>query len=244
MRPPPPIVARGAPRQSSSTVTATTRCSPDVEPQRTTAGAASIGVDTGGTFTDVTLLDPATGRLWTAKTSSTPDDPSRGFGTGIAEVLKASGLAGADIAPRPARHDGCDQPDPRGQGGARPRCITTHRLQVRARDRPPGCAAPRQPVRLGETEASRTAPAHLRGRRPHRARRSRARAPRRGRRALRRAADRSAGIAADRRGAAAQLRQPEPRAPRRRDPRARNFPARSCRCRATCCPSSANMSAA
>jgi N-methylhydantoinase A len=57
-----------------------------------------VGIDTGGTFTDVTLLDPATGRLWTAKTPSTPDDPSRGFGNGIAEVLKVSGHAGADIA--------------------------------------------------------------------------------------------------------------------------------------------------
>jgi N-methylhydantoinase A len=57
-----------------------------------------IGVDTGGTFTDVTLLDPATGRLWTAKTSSTPDDPSRGFGIGIAEALKASGLRAADVS--------------------------------------------------------------------------------------------------------------------------------------------------
>ncbi len=57
-----------------------------------------VGVDTGGTFTDVTLLDPATGRLWTAKTPSTPDDPSRGFGEGLSEILKASGLAGTDVA--------------------------------------------------------------------------------------------------------------------------------------------------
>jgi N-methylhydantoinase A len=65
-------------------------------PSRPPAGCL-IGVDTGGTFTDVTLLDPATGRLWTAKTSSTPDDPSRGFGAGIAEVLKISGLGAADV---------------------------------------------------------------------------------------------------------------------------------------------------
>jgi N-methylhydantoinase A len=63
----------------------------------TAAGACLIGVDTGGTFTDVTLLDPATGRLWTAKTSSTPDDPSVGFGAGIAEVLKISDLTPADV---------------------------------------------------------------------------------------------------------------------------------------------------
>jgi N-methylhydantoinase A len=59
---------------------------------------AIVGVDTGGTFTDVTLLDEATGRIWTAKTPSTPDDPSRGFGNGIAEALSAAGLTGADIA--------------------------------------------------------------------------------------------------------------------------------------------------
>ena len=57
-----------------------------------------VGIDTGGTFTDITLLDPATGRVWSAKTPSTPDDPSRGFGNGIAEVLQAAGLTGADVA--------------------------------------------------------------------------------------------------------------------------------------------------
>jgi N-methylhydantoinase A len=57
-----------------------------------------VGIDTGGTFTDVTLLDPSTGRVWTAKTPSTPDDPSRGFGNGIAEALKVSSLSGADVA--------------------------------------------------------------------------------------------------------------------------------------------------
>ena len=58
---------------------------------------AIVGVDTGGTFTDVTLLDQVTGRIWTAKTPSTPDDPSRGFGNGIAEALTAAGLTGTDI---------------------------------------------------------------------------------------------------------------------------------------------------
>ncbi|MGE0852096.1 MAG: hydantoinase/oxoprolinase family protein [Hyphomicrobiaceae bacterium] len=67
-------------------------------PPRQPARRVIIGVDTGGTFTDVTLLDPATGRVWTAKTPSTPDDPSRGFANGIAEALAAAGLSGADIA--------------------------------------------------------------------------------------------------------------------------------------------------
>ena len=58
-----------------------------------------IGVDTGGTFTDVALLDASDGRLWVSKTSSTPDDPSRGFAQGIAEGL-ASGSASGDSVSR------------------------------------------------------------------------------------------------------------------------------------------------
>ena len=57
-----------------------------------------VDVDTGGTFTDISLLDATTGRVWSAKTPSTPDEPSRGFGNGIAEVLATSGFAGADVA--------------------------------------------------------------------------------------------------------------------------------------------------
>ena len=68
--------------------------------QRSRAAAARliVGVDTGGTFTDVTMLDPVTGRVWTAKTPSTPDDPSRGFGDGISQVLSLSGASGTEIA--------------------------------------------------------------------------------------------------------------------------------------------------
>lgn len=58
---------------------------------------AIIGVDTGGTFTDVTVLDPQTGRIWTAKTSSTPDDPSRGFADGVAKGMQVASLKSADI---------------------------------------------------------------------------------------------------------------------------------------------------
>ena len=36
----------------------------------------AVAIDTGGTFTDLTLLDRETGESWTAKTPSTPDDPS------------------------------------------------------------------------------------------------------------------------------------------------------------------------
>src|SRR5258706_10345498 len=56
---------------------------------------AAIAIDIGGTFTDVTLFDRASGRLWNAKTPSTPHDPSIGFMDGMLAALAASGL-GAD----------------------------------------------------------------------------------------------------------------------------------------------------
>ncbi|MBM3650252.1 MAG: hydantoinase/oxoprolinase family protein [Alphaproteobacteria bacterium] len=56
-----------------------------------------IGVDTGGTFTDVTLYDPASGRLIVGKTPSTPHDPSEGFGNGLGVVLGQAGVAAAKV---------------------------------------------------------------------------------------------------------------------------------------------------
>ncbi len=47
-----------------------------------------IGIDTGGTFTDIVAADPQ-GRIVTLKTPSTPHDPAEGFMTGIAKVLDA-----------------------------------------------------------------------------------------------------------------------------------------------------------
>ena len=52
-----------------------------------------IGVDTGGTFTDVVAVDEATGRIVTTKTPSTPANPADGFMAGVAKVLsEAYGL--------------------------------------------------------------------------------------------------------------------------------------------------------
>ena len=57
----------------------------------------ALAIDTGGTFTDVTLLDRETGAAWTAKTPSTPDDPSRGFMNGIREIAEKAGLAPSEF---------------------------------------------------------------------------------------------------------------------------------------------------
>ncbi|GGL25761.1 hydantoinase/oxoprolinase family protein [Planomonospora parontospora] len=53
-----------------------------------------IGVDTGGTFTDVVMVDEQTGEITTTKTPSTPADPAEGFMAGIRKVLgRAEGAA-------------------------------------------------------------------------------------------------------------------------------------------------------
>ncbi len=57
-----------------------------------------IGIDTGGTFTDVVALDEGTGRVATTKTPSTPSDPATGFMTGIDKVLGVLGATPAEIA--------------------------------------------------------------------------------------------------------------------------------------------------
>ncbi|MEO1495126.1 MAG: hydantoinase/oxoprolinase family protein [Pseudomonadota bacterium] len=54
----------------------------------------TIGVDVGGTFTDIFVLDPATGKVRTGKVPSTRDDQSVGFIDGIAGQV----LSFADIA--------------------------------------------------------------------------------------------------------------------------------------------------
>jgi len=45
-----------------------------------------LGVDVGGTFTDVLLIDEDSGRTWRAKTASTPQDQSVGVLRGIQQV--------------------------------------------------------------------------------------------------------------------------------------------------------------
>ncbi|NKE44098.1 hydantoinase/oxoprolinase family protein [Roseomonas frigidaquae] len=57
----------------------------------------SVAVDIGGTFTDITLQDGATGRAWTAKTPSTPHDPSEAFLTGVRLALENAGESAARI---------------------------------------------------------------------------------------------------------------------------------------------------
>ena len=56
-----------------------------------------IGIDTGGTFTDVVALDEDSGELVTTKTPSTPSNPADGFIDGMHRVLALMGATGADV---------------------------------------------------------------------------------------------------------------------------------------------------
>jgi len=57
----------------------------------------SLGIDIGGTFTDVVVLDPRDGRAVICKESTTPDDPARGAMIGTRAVLQKAGVAPAQI---------------------------------------------------------------------------------------------------------------------------------------------------
>jgi N-methylhydantoinase A len=52
-----------------------------------------VGIDTGGTFTDMVVFDPASGRLESLKTSSTPSSP----GQAIVNALDEGGIPAADV---------------------------------------------------------------------------------------------------------------------------------------------------
>jgi N-methylhydantoinase A len=55
--------------------------------------AVRIGIDTGGTFTDVVAFDEDTGEVVSLKTPSTPADPAQGFLDALGKVLAALGGA-------------------------------------------------------------------------------------------------------------------------------------------------------
>src|SRR5262245_5810750 len=55
-----------------------------------------VGVDIGGTFTDIVFLD-ADGRIHTKKVSSSLDDYARAIVDGVREVFEEPGLSGRDV---------------------------------------------------------------------------------------------------------------------------------------------------
>jgi N-methylhydantoinase A len=59
--------------------------------------SCTLAIDVGGTFTDITLADAATGKTWITKTPSTPHDLSQGFMTGIQKILALGGWGPQEV---------------------------------------------------------------------------------------------------------------------------------------------------
>ncbi|MBP2551419.1 N-methylhydantoinase A [Neorhizobium galegae] len=57
-----------------------------------------LGVDVGGTFTDLLLHDDATRRTYQAKTPSTPEDQSIGVAAGVKLICEKAGISPADLS--------------------------------------------------------------------------------------------------------------------------------------------------
>ncbi len=59
--------------------------------------ALRVAIDIGGTFTDATLFDEATGKVSIAKVSTTPSDPSEGFMQALERALAEGGHEAARV---------------------------------------------------------------------------------------------------------------------------------------------------
>lgn len=57
-----------------------------------------LGVDVGGTFTDLLLHDETNNKTYRAKTPSTPDDQSLGVAAGVKLICEKAGIAPGDIS--------------------------------------------------------------------------------------------------------------------------------------------------
>jgi N-methylhydantoinase A len=57
-----------------------------------------IGVDSGGTFTDICLFDETSGRIAVWKVSSTPADPSHAVTQGVSEALGSIAVQSRDVS--------------------------------------------------------------------------------------------------------------------------------------------------
>jgi N-methylhydantoinase A len=61
------------------------------------SGRWRAGIDIGGTFTDILLVDEVSGRLAVGKVLTTPDNPAAGVRTALETALDANGVGAADL---------------------------------------------------------------------------------------------------------------------------------------------------
>src|SRR5262245_1623281 len=96
------IRRRATRRRSSATcATATSRtkrrASTTAWSEAMTERTVRVGVDVGGTFTDLVLHDPGRNLVHTGKLLTTPDDPSEAIVGGVERILKEAGLEAAAV---------------------------------------------------------------------------------------------------------------------------------------------------
>ena len=75
-----------------------------------------IGIDVGGTFTDIVLHDDTSGEVWSTKVPSTPSDPSVGALNGLNRILGPEQDRARPCGLHRPRHNHRDQHGDRGQG--------------------------------------------------------------------------------------------------------------------------------
>ena len=94
----PSITARGIQGASESTRPIAVERSQVSRSRANGQSGYRLGADVGGTFTDILLIEEATGRSFTAKVPSTPQDSSIGVLNGIERVCEQAGVSLADIS--------------------------------------------------------------------------------------------------------------------------------------------------
>lgn len=67
------------------------------KPKDTGDSTFRLGVDVGGTFTDLLLFNATTGASWREKVPSTPDDPSRAVISGTKKICETADVSPGDI---------------------------------------------------------------------------------------------------------------------------------------------------
>ena len=56
-----------------------------------------LGIDIGGTFTDLTMIDQATGQLHVVKTPTTPNEPVQGVLNALEQAINQYGIDPAKV---------------------------------------------------------------------------------------------------------------------------------------------------
>src|SRR5690606_14933082 len=67
-------------------------------PQKATALNYRLGVDVGGTFTDVVMVAEETGEILVTKVPSVPHDPSKGCLSGFEKIMGRFGLVSEQVS--------------------------------------------------------------------------------------------------------------------------------------------------